>query len=176
MDEIQFLVQELTCGDDNRSETAALDLAALGPQVIPALQELIHADQSETRWWAIRALAEVHEPSVPPLLIKALQDPHNAVRECAALGLRKQPDRAAIPALIESLQGEDGELAHLVVDALTSIGAEAVLPLIELLKNGPQKARLAAIQALARIGDARSIPALVEALNADSALLEGGAE
>jgi HEAT repeat protein len=172
MDEIQSLVQELTCGDDNRAETAAQSLAAFGAQAIPFLQELLRADQSETRWWAVRGLAEVHDTAVPPLLIRALRDPEIAVRECAALGLRKQPDPAAIPDLIERLQGEEGELGRLAVDALTSIGTEAVEPLIEVGKNGSQKARLAAIQALARIADTRSIPALFDALDEDSALME----
>ena len=70
------------------------------------------------------------------------------------------------------MQGEEGELGRLAVDALTSIGAEAVEPLIEVLKNGSQKARLAAIQALARIADTRSIPALFDALDTDSALMD----
>jgi HEAT repeat protein len=172
MDEIQSLVQELTCGDDNRAETAAHNLGALGPQVMAVLQDLLNAEQSETRWWAVRAMAEVHDPAIPLLLIRALHDPEYAVRECAALGLRKQPDRAAIPDLIECLQGENSQLARLAVDALASIGEEAVPPLLELLKDGPQKARLAAVRALALIGDTRSIPALFEALGADSAVME----
>jgi HEAT repeat protein len=63
-------------------------------------------------------------------------------------------------------------LTRLAVDALVSIGAEAVQPLIDILNHGKQRARLGAIQALARIGDTRSIPALFEALTADSAFMQ----
>jgi HEAT repeat protein len=121
---------------------------------------------------AVRALAEVKDPASPPLLIKALHDPEITIRECAALGLRHQPDPAAIPDLIECIQSEDRELGRLAVDAFVSIGAEAVPPLIDQLKSGQPRERLAAIQALARIGDTRSIPALFEAFETDSALVE----
>jgi HEAT repeat protein len=172
MDYIQSLLQQLTCGDDSRAETAVQELAAYGPQVLPYLYELMSSDLVDARWWVVRALAEVKDPASPPLLIKALHDPEMTIRECAALGLRQQPDPAAIPDLIECIQSEDRELARLAVDAFVSIGAEAVLPLIDQFKNGQTRARLAAVQALARIGDTRSIPALCEVFETDSALME----
>ena len=172
MDRIQPLLQELTCGDDDRAEAAVQNLVALGAQIIPTLQELLSAGQSDARWWAARTLAEIHDPAIPSLLIKALHDPDKAVRECAAIGLRQQPVPAAVPDLIECILGEDGELVQLASDALVSIGAQAAQPLIDVLKTRPQGARLAAIRALARIGDTRSIPALFEALSQDSSLME----
>ncbi len=147
-------------------------MVSLGSHVIPALQELLSAGQSDARWWAARTLAEIHETGIHFLLIKALHDPEKSVRECAAIGLRQQPDPAAIPDLIECIQGDDSELVRLASDALVSIGAQAALPLIDVLKNGRQGARLVAIRALARIGDTRSIPALFEALSQDSSLLK----
>lgn len=172
MDRIQVLVEELTSGDDDRAESAVHQLAKLGSQAIPALKSLLSSDQIDSRWWGVRALAEVNDPAVPPLIMNALHDPDRRVRECAAVGLRRQPDPAAIPLLIECIQKEEGELSRLAADALVSIGAEAVPELINVLKNGPQMSRLAAIRALAYIGDPRSIPALFEALSQDSALLE----
>jgi len=64
-------------------------------------------------------------------------------------------------------------LAHLAADALIAIGAAAVPNLLQTLKSDhSQAARLEAVRALARIGDQRSIPALFETLDKESALIE----
>ncbi len=172
MEKIEGLISLLTGGDDEQAETAALELAALGAQALPPLQTLLSNGDLDARWWALRTLSEISDPTIPPLLISALHDPDRALRECAALGLRRQPDPAAIPDLLVCLQGQEAELSRLAGDALIAIGAQATPALIEVLKNGSQAARLAAVRVLAVIADPRSIPALFEALSEDSALME----
>jgi HEAT repeat protein len=104
--------------------------------------------------------------------VNALSDEDIAVRQCAALALRHQPHDRAVPALIQALHGKDPMLANLAADALIAIGAPAVPALIDVMQNSPQKVRLVAVRALARIGDHRSIPVLYEALSEDSVLME----
>lgn len=60
--------------------------------------------------------------------------------------------------------------ARLACNALIAIGSEAVPSLIEILRNGVSHARLQAARALAKIGDPRAIPALMEVLQTDSAI------
>lgn len=166
------LLLELTSGDDERAEGAALRLAAHGEAAIPALRSLLAAPQGETRWWAVRALAEIPGGWVAPWSIEALKDPDLAVRQCAALGISRQPDDQAVPVLVETMSSDDALLARLAANALSSIGEAAVPALLDLLEHGLQPVRLEATRALAMIGDTRAIPALFNALDGDSALLE----
>jgi hypothetical protein len=175
------LLEELNCGDDQRAEKAARDLKSWlschtsthKENLIMNLKTMLGSREVEKRWWATRALAEIVEPQVTSLLVEALSDPEVTVGYCAALALRGQAPPQAVPALIAKLGEEDRMLAHLAADALISIGATAVPNLLETLKSShSQAARLEAIRALARIGDPRSIPALFETLDKESALIE----
>lgn len=170
--DLATLIQDLISGEDAKAEAAALAMAHTGEEVLPSLQEILHQEDAEARWWATRALAEVKSAGVVPLLLEALDDPHPAVRQCAALALNYAPHAEAIPRLSSLLMDSDRLLAHLAAGALAAIGADAVPALLEMLRHGPQAARLEAVRALAMIGDKRSIPDLLTALDEDSALLE----
>ncbi len=172
MKAIEILLDQLTGGDDIQAEAAAIELARHGTSAVDALRRLAQDPHTDHRWWALRALSEISDPQVPDLLTSALQDPEAAVRQCALLGLRQQPDALAIPALIAMLDLPDGLTADLAADALVAVGEAAVAPLLDVLADGPQQARLRAAKALALIGDPRAIPALFHALDEDSALLE----
>ena len=167
-----ILLNQLTSGDDQRAEAAALALAELGPQVLPALQDLLHSPDPDARWWANRILAELDSPQAASLLIESLQDTDIAVRQCAALALSYRPQEAAVAQLIVALDDPDHLLARLAADALVAAGAMAVPALLEVMQAGNQAARLEAVRALALIADTRAIPTLFTALDEDSALIE----
>lgn len=165
-------LDELSCGEDERAEAALSHLVGLGSEVVEPLQERLLNPEPEVRWWAVRVLAEVHDPRVPGLLVKALEDADRSVRWCAGLALRTHPSPQAIPALISMLSGEDGLTRRLAGDALVAIGAQAVPQLIEALQSSENLPRIEAVRALAKIGDERAIPVLFEALDDTSALVE----
>lgn len=137
-----------------------------------ALEPLLIDPDPERRWWGVRALAEITGELSVGLLIQALDDPDPAVRGCAARGLQEQPNERAMLALATALGDNDSLVARLAGNALASAGAMAVPALLEVLQDGLDKPRLEAARALALIGDQRSIPALYEALDSDSTLLE----
>lgn len=166
------LLNQLTSGDDQRAEAAALALADFGVKILPSLQGLLHSPDPEVRWWATRALAELDTPQVAPLLIKSLQDGDKTVRQCAALALSYRPHDTAITYLIAVLNDPDRLLAHLAADALVASGAAAVPALLKVMQSDLQAARLEAVRTLALIGDTRAIPALFTALDEGSALIE----
>jgi len=169
---IDDLIQDLTSGDEQIAEKAAMRISAEGGKAIPLLAALLQAPDPDFRWWAVRTLAEIDHPNVPAYLVTAVQDPDLSVQQCAALALRQNPLPEAIPHLIALLSSPDRLTAHLAADALISIGEPAVLHLIELLKNGNQAIRIEAARALALIGDSRAIPYLFQLLNEDSMLLD----
>jgi HEAT repeat protein len=166
------LLMELTSGDDQRAEAAALSVSAYGSKALSVLGPLAHSSQADHRWWAIRSLAELPDGQAGLYLIQALTDGDPAVRQCAALSLSQRPDERAVPALVEAMASKDALLARLAANALASTGAGAVPALLDVLENGRQPVRLEAARALAHIGDQRSIPALFDALDEDSALME----
>jgi len=169
---MEDLVHELTSGDDQRAEAAASSVGAYGAGALSIVGPLLHSSEADFRWWAVRALAEIPAEESAPLLIQALNDPHLAVRQCAALGLSRQPDERAVPALVEAMASDDALLARLAANALEAIGAAAVPALLDLLETGLQAVRLETARTLAMIGDTRAIPALFNALDEDSALME----
>jgi len=170
------LIANLTSGDDQLAEAAVEQIAAWGEIALPALFDLLNSPDPEKRWWALRTLASIPHPDVPPRLGEGLHDPDPAVQQCAALGLSRQPWAEAIPDLIVFLVDEDRLLARLAGDALIALGSPAILPLGETLKNGSQRAKIEAARALALIGDKSAIPALFQAWQEGSALVQYWAE
>lgn len=174
MSEISDLLDELSCGEDERAEEALsrLAMAGWGPDAVDPLKERLANPEAEVRWWAVRALAEVSDDRVPGLLVEALADPDKGVRWCAGLALRAHPSPQAIPPLARMLPDEDALTRRLAGDALVAIGGEAVPQLLDTIQHGMPLARLEAVRALAKIGDQRVIPTLFEALDDGSALIE----
>ena len=176
MGNLEALLSTLLCGDDDKAEAAACEIASHGASAIPALQKLLTNTDPDTRWWALRALAEIEDSQVSPLLKSSLHDPDPAVCQCAALALRQHPSPLAVPDLIDCLGASDRLLAHLAADALIATGPDAVPALLETMQNGSQAARLKAVRALALLEDQRAIPVLFHALDDESALVTHWAE
>jgi HEAT repeat protein len=182
------ILNDLMSGDDSLAEAAVQRLLGLpGEQqmaAITALQVSLASPDSDYRWWAVRALAELPSVQTQSLLVQALKDPDPAVRQCATLGLRQQIQRTPRqdlaaetidrlqPALLDGLNDPDPLAARLAADALGAIGEPVVPQLLEFLEGSNQAARLLVVRSLAEIGDERAIPALMAALDEDSSLME----
>src|SRR5512135_3659674 len=104
MDQDQLL-EELTSGDDERAESAAVLLAKAGEGALPALTRLLTAKAADTRWWAVLALAAMEKPPAD-LLAQALGDLSGEVRAAAALAITAHPVEALLPQLILALGDE----------------------------------------------------------------------
>jgi HEAT repeat protein len=172
MEGLADTIDALSCGEDERAEEALTHLAVWGAEAVEPLKERFASPDADVRWWAVRGLAEVADPRVPELLVKALADPDKAVRWCAGAALRAHPSPQAIPALVVMLADPEALTRRLAGDALVAVGSPAVAQLLEVMKGGEGFTRLEAVRALAKIGDPQTIPALFEALDDGSALIE----
>lgn len=172
MESYMEILDQLSCGEDERAEEAISHLAGWGPEAVAVLQERLSSRDADVRWWAVRALAVVDDEHVPGLLVKALSDPDQSVCWCAGLALRAHPSEQAIPALLNLLASGDALTRRLAGDALAATGKSAVPQLLEAAQTGEHLTRLEAIRALSKIGDERSIPVLFDALDDGSALVE----
>ncbi len=177
MTELETLLSELTCGDDLRAEAAAESLARLGAPALAPLTSLLHSGSVDERWWAVRALAGFPaSEEVKGSLLAALQDDSEEVRQCSALALCHHPDPQNVQPLIRALSDPDAMTAKLASNALILLGTQATPALLDVLNSGSLTARLEAARAIAEIKDPRAIPALMKALESDSALVQIWAE
>lgn len=170
------LFSELRGGDDGLAEAAAARIAAMGEGALPELEGMLQDGNEEERWWAIRALAEMKGNKAQELLLRGLNDPSSAVRQCAALAFTHRPDLRAAPDLVQLLEDDQALTRRLAGDAMAALGGGGVPLLLDVLETGPTRARVEAARALARVGDQRAVAPLYHLLEDESALLTYWAE
>jgi HEAT repeat protein len=176
------LLEDLTSGDEERAEGAVQPLTELGEQAIPALLDMTRSPDVDSRWWAIRTLAQSPLCRTEWLVQFLENDPAPEVRQCAALGLAVKADESAVQSLIQALSDADSMVGSLAMTALVRIGSAAVPSLIETVKRSPatggnlQSARIFALRALAEIKDHRAIPIMMKVMGEDSSLLQHWAQ
>ena len=165
------LLAELTSGDDTRAENSIPAIVDLGLAAIPFLLELTRAEEVDSRWWAVRALAASPHARTENL-IPLLSDSASEVRAAAALALCNHPDESAIPALINTLSDEDSLTAGLAGNALVKIGSPSVPSLLTVMSEAPTSIRIIVLRALSEIRDHRAIPVMMKSLSEESAVLQ----
>jgi HEAT repeat protein len=170
--QLQNLLDDLTSGDEVRAEKAVSPLIELGEDAISSLLDLTQSKEVDSRWWALRTLAQSPHCRTEWLLPFLTNDPAPEIRQCAALGLAGKHDESATQPLIQALSDEDGMVGSLAANALVKIGGAAVPSLIEVVTSGKQSARIHALRALAEIKDHRAIPTMMKVMQEDSALLQ----
>jgi HEAT repeat protein len=175
MSALDNLLADLTGGDEARAEACVPEIIALGEEALVAIRDLLDSPDADTRWWAVRVIANA-PPSRAEVLLPLLEDVSAEVRQAAALGLANHPDEKAISSLVRALRDEDSLVSSLASAALVKIGKAAVPSLMEFPTDARMTARINALRALAEISDHRAIPTLMAALDEDSAMLTHWAE
>jgi len=171
--DLQSQLEDLLSGDEARAEKAVVALIELGQDAMPALVDLSHSSDVDSRWWAIRTLAQSPLAQTEWLVPFLLNDPAPEVRQCAALGLAIKPDETAISPLVQALSDADSMTGNLAMNTLVKIGKDAVPALIECVKDkSSQSARILALRALAELRDHRAIPVMMQVMEEESVLLQ----
>lgn len=172
MSRLQNLLDDLTSGDEVRAEKAVSPLIELGEDAISSLLDLTRSKDVDSRWWALRTLAQSPHCRTEWLVPFLANDPVPEIRQCAALGLAVKPDESVTQPLVQALSDEDSMVCSLAANALVKIGGAAAPSLIEIVTSGKQSARIYALRALAEIKDHRAIPIMMKVMQEDSALLQ----
>jgi hypothetical protein len=171
METLGDFLDQLISGDDEAAEAAAMRLPAYGPKAYDALVAFARDDDTDRRWWALRAMANLYDRRVALQLVAALDDPDPAVRAVAARGLQEHPEARAVEALLDALGDPDSMVARLAANALVAIGRPAVPLILETFDSSSDRVRMEIARILALIGDTRAVPTLFHALDDDSALI-----
>lgn len=164
------LLAELVSGDDERAESAIPAIVGMGAAAIPALLDLTRSANSDSRWWAIRALAASPHARTSDL-VPFLSDSNPEMRAAAALALSHHPGEEALSALTQTLRDSDPLTAGLAANALVKLGKAAVPNLIDSAGTGPMNIRILALRSLSEMRDHRAIPVMMKCIQEDSAVL-----
>src|SRR5215470_728378 len=128
-------------------------------------RDLASADE-EARRLAVERMALLAVDEVVPRLVECLGDASWRVRKAAVERLAAWPDADAVAtALCRALaDGDNPGRRNAAVDALVRRGGAALPRLIETTRDADPDVRKFAVDALAGIGDARAIDALIACL------------
>lgn len=171
METLGGFLDQLISGDDEAAEAAAARLPVYGPRAYDALVVLAGDDDTDRRWWALRAMANLYDRRVALQLVAALDDPDPAVRAVAARGLQEHPEARAVEPLLKTLGDPDSMVARLAANALIAIGRPAVPLILEAFETSPDQVRMEIARILALVGDTRAVSAFFRALDDESALI-----
>ena len=143
--EAKRLIAQLA--DATKRDRAAQDLIGLGAEAVPALIEALHTKDLDLLPIYEQILARI--PSASSTLTKLLATAHPVIRSRIADVFSISKDKAAVPVLLDALEGEYFTVRARAALALGKIGeAKAVGPLINALKDPETDVRGAACLAL----------------------------
>jgi HEAT repeat protein len=141
-------------------------LAALGPEGVTPLLDLLQNGPPNKQFSALKALADMNDPRVRPALIEALQKTSPAVRIAALGALERLADPAAFGDIEKALKDTNASVRGAAVEAaVRCAGARAVPALIQCLDDESWDVRQAAANALGSLGEQSAVPALCARLN-----------
>jgi HEAT repeat protein len=139
-------------GDATKRERAAQDLIRMGADAVPSLIEALQTQDENLLPLYQQILARL--PSASTALIKILSEAHPILRGRVAEIFGISKDRAAIPTLLDALQGEYYTVRSRAALALGKIGdRQAIRPLLGALKDKEDEVRSAACLALGLFRD-----------------------
>ena len=180
MTRIDHLVDALLSGDDERAEQTIPAIAlADAEEVVSALERRLTRVSPDERWWVARALAAIPTARSVDILARLMDDPHSDVRACAAMALGELHAIAGTEcaeALAAHLDDENAHVAEICAVSLGRVGVLAVPVLLTRLQAGNALQRIRAAKALVPIESHEAIPALIAALDDESAVVTHYAE
>lgn len=113
---------------------------------------------------AIKKLAETERKDGASILINALSDSHESVREAAINSLSQMGYRVVDP-LLQSLNSPDPSVRKGVINVLGTIDDLRIIePLINILRDNDSGVRKTAINALSKIGGLQAVEPIIDAL------------
>jgi hypothetical protein len=155
-----------------------LGLDEVSPAELSELYAGYAGESSEMRQFLLRVLAWKRAPELTSLVLAALEDEDALVRQAALFALGQMEDPAAVPALIEVLEGSSPDERFLALGALARVGTEPARDAIAGRLGGEDTIlHRNAVLALAEAGDPRAadwMPALLTRESyADDSQLDG---
>ena len=163
---IKYLVDVLK--DENeyarRAAVEVLNVVGTSKSVKYLLEVIADSD-----WWvrtrAADALGKIGGPRVVDAVLTLIKDENQDIRRAAIEILNQTKDERAVAQLIEATRDADWWVSERAVDALAEIGSTKALPRFIDMLQGEAKSLPTVIRAIGKIGDQRSLEALLPMLS-----------
>lgn len=161
---LESLIAALRASENAGLRNSAVEaLELIGAAAVQQLCAHLNDSDPDLRKFIIDILGNIGSEKCLPLLVRALDDDDMNVRVAAAENLGKIGDAGALPHLLTVLEGGEIWLKFTVLDALALIGAP--VPLVSLAPLLQESLlRRATYDCLAALGDAQSLPILLQGL------------
>src|SRR5882724_9048690 len=165
-DTIKYLVDVLK--DENeyarRAAVEVLNVVGTSKSVKYLLEVIADSD-----WWvrtrAADALGKIGGPRVVDAVLTLVKDENQDIRRAAIEILNQTKDERAVAQLIEATRDPDWWVSERAVDALAEIGSSKALPRFVDMLQGEAKSLPTVIRAIGKIGDQKSLEALMPMLS-----------
>ncbi len=163
---VKYLVDVLK--DENeyarRAAVEVLNVVGTSKSVKYLLEVIADSD-----WWvrtrAADALGKIGGPKVVDAVLTLIKDENQDIRRAAIEILNQTKDERAVAQLIEATRDPDWWVSERAVDALAEIGSSKALPRFIDMLQGEAKSLPTVIRAIGKIGDQRSLEALLPMLS-----------
>ena len=162
---VKYLVDVLK--DENeyarRAAVEVLNVVGTSKSVKYLLEVIADSD-----WWvrtrAADALGKIGGPRVVDAVLTLIKDENQDIRRAAIEILNQTKDERAVAQLIEATRDPDWWVSERAVDALAEIGSTKALPRFIDMLQGEAKSLPTVIRAIGKIGDQKSLEALLPML------------
>jgi eukaryotic-like serine/threonine-protein kinase len=163
---VKYLVDVLK--DENeyarRAAVEVLNVVGTSKSVKYLLEVIADSD-----WWvrtrAADALGKIGGPRVVDAVLTLIKDENQDIRRAAIEILNQTKDERAVAQLIEATRDKDWWVSERAVDALAEIGSTKALPRFIDMLQGEAKSLPTVIRAIGKIGDQKSLEALLPMLS-----------
>jgi len=155
---IAGLIETLSIEDNAGARNSAIEaLTRLGSEATGALSEGFRRGGTDERKFIIDILGEIRDPASLTLMLEALGDEDDNVKASAIEHLGKMGESSVVDHLIDILQSGEFWMAYPAADALGLIGDARAVP--ALIEALEKKAlREPVVRALGRIGTPAALP------------------
>jgi eukaryotic-like serine/threonine-protein kinase len=163
---VKFLVEVLKDENEYARRAAVEVLNVVGnAKSVKYLLEVI----ADSDWWvrtrAADALGKIGGPKVVDAVLALIKDENQDIRRAAIEILNQTKDERAVAQLIEATRDPDWWVSERAVDALAEIGSSKALPRFVDMLQGEAKSLPTVIRAIGKIGDQKSLEALLPMLS-----------
>jgi serine/threonine-protein kinase len=163
---IKYLVDVLKDENEYARRAAVEVLNVVGTsKSVKYLLEII----ADSDWWvrtrAADALGKIGGPRVVDAVLALIKDENQDIRRAAIEILNQTKDERAVAQLIEATRDPDWWVSERAVDALAEIGSTKALPRFIDMLQGEAKSLPTVIRAIGKIGDQKSLEALLPMLS-----------
>jgi HEAT repeat protein len=136
-------------------------LAALGPEGVAPLLELLRTGPPNKQFSAVKALGEISDPRVRLAMLEALRKTSPAVRIAALGTLERLADPSTYADVEKCMHDTNASVRGAAVEAATRCGGTRAVPaLIKCLKDTSWEVRQAAANALGFLGERSAVDGL----------------